>query len=259
MMLALTRAVSPTIGACELTCLDREPIDLDRARTEHADYERTLEALGCTVVRLPDAPDQPDAVFVEDTAVVLDEVAVVTRPGAPSRRAETPSVAAALMPYRTVVTIASPGTLDGGDVLVAGRHVFVGQSRRTNDAGIDQLRRILGRFDYEVAPIPVAGCLHLKSAVTAIGPATLLANKAWVDTAAFAAFDVIEVVPAEPHAANVLAIGSRLVCPAASSRTRARLEARGFGVVPVNLGELAKAEGAVTCCSLVFSVSATGG
>ncbi len=140
MLLALTRALSPRIVDCQLTHLERQPIDLARAAEEHTAYERQLSELGATVRRLPPAPELPDGVFVEDTAVVLDEVAVIARPGAESRRGETASVAADLAGYRPTIAIESPGTLDGGDVLVVDRQVFVGRSTRTNAAGIEQLR-----------------------------------------------------------------------------------------------------------------------
>ena len=164
--IALTREISPALADCELTHLAREPVDVARARRQHAVYEQALAALGCTVHRLAAGDDMPDSVFIEDTAVVVDEVAVITRPGAPSRRAETAAVADALAPYRPLVRIDPPGTLDGGDVLVAGRTVFAGRSARTNDAGIEQLRGALAGFGYTVQAVPVDGCLHLKTAAT---------------------------------------------------------------------------------------------
>ena len=255
MRVAITRKVSPEIGRCELSYLEREPIDVGLAVRQHVAYERCLADLGCNVTSLPSEPALPDSVFVEDTAIVLDELAVITRPGAASRRPETASVAAALAPWRRLLHLEPPGTLDGGDVLVVGRRIFVGRSLRSDAAGHGQLRDLVAPRGYSVVPVPVRGCLHLKSAVTALSADRLLLNPAWADGSAFAGFGIIEVDPAEPHAANALRIGESVVFPAAFERTRRRLEGAGIGVVTVDVSELAKAEGAVTCCSLVFEVA----
>lgn len=255
MRIAITRKVSPAIGRCELSYLERQPIDVGLAERQHLAYERCLADLGCAVTSLPPEPALPDSVFVEDAAIVLDELAVITRPGAASRRAETAAVAAALAPWRPLLHIAEPGTLDGGDVLVVGRRVFVGRSLRSDETGCGQLRDLVAPRGYTVVPVPVRGCLHLKSAVTALSADLLLINPAWVDGAAFAGLGFIEVDPAEPHAANALRIGDAVVFPAAFERTRRRLEGAGIGVVTVDVSELAKAEGAVTCCSLVFEAA----
>ena len=252
MRVAITRKVSPEIGRCELSYLQREPIDVGLAERQHLAYERCLADLDCTVTSLPSEPELPDSVFVEDTAIVLDELAVITRPGAVSRRPETASVAAALAPWRPLFHLGPPGTLDGGDVLVAGRRVFVGRSLRSDEAGYGQLRDLLAPRGYTVVPVPVRGCLHLKSAVTAVAADRLLVNPAWVDGSVFAGLGTVDVDPAEPHAANALRIGDSIVFPAAFERTRRRLEGAGIGVVTVDISELARAEGAVTCCSLVF-------
>jgi dimethylargininase len=253
-MIAVTRPVSASINNCELTHLDREPIDLDRARRQHAAYERALEAAGCAIVRLDEAAELPDSVFVEDTAIVFDEIAIVTRPGAATRRAETRPVAELLSGYRSVREIEAPATVDGGDVLVAGRAVFIGQSGRTNREAVVQIRRALEPFAYEVHMVPVTGCLHLKSAATAIGEHRLLINPAWVERDAFRRVELMEVDPLEPAAANVLCVGRELICAERFHRTRERLEREGLVARSVDLSELAKAEGAVTCCSLVFPI-----
>jgi dimethylargininase len=259
-MQAITREVSPGMARCELTCQPRVSIDVGRAAAQHAEYERTLTRLGCAVRRLPSSAAMPDSVFVEDAAVVFDEVAVVMRPGAPSRRGETVAVAEALRDYRTLDAIEPPGTMDGGDVLVVGRSVLVGRSHRTNGQATEQLRRSLARFGYTVCPVTVQGCLHLKSAVTVVEDQALLVNRAWLapaDLQALDGFDLIDVDPAEPGAANVVRVGGRLVSAAAFPRTRERLERRGFSVVAVDVSEIAKAEGALTCCSLIFTCPST--
>lgn len=259
-ILAITRAVPPSISQCELTHLTREPIDYARAVAEHAQYEETLRMLGCRVERLPDAPDLPDSVFVEDTAVVLDDVAVMARPGAESRRPEVDAMAAVLGAHRPLVFIEAPGTLDGGDVLVTAGKVFVGISGRTNEDGVRQLTAALAPRGFEVVSIPVTGCLHLKSAVTAVwappirGRGVLIVNPAWIDVGAFQDFDLIEVDPAEPAAANVLRVGFSLICANEHPKTRRQLELRGFATHPVPAGELAKAEGGVTCGSVMARI-----
>jgi dimethylargininase len=250
--IALVRDVSPSIDRCELTHLGREPIDFGRAADQHRQYTAVLEQLGCALQWVKSEPELPDAVFVEDTAVVVDELAIVTRPGAVSRRAEVSTVAAALASYRAVATIEAPGTLDGGDVLRLNRTVYVGRSARTNAAGVAQLARHLNAFGYDVQPLTIRGCLHLKTAVTELGNGLLVANPAWIDPDTFADCDVLRVHPMEPYAANALRIGDAVIHAAAWVRTRERLEERGIRVLPVDASELAKAEAGVTCCSVIF-------
>ncbi|MCP4249447.1 MAG: dimethylargininase [bacterium] len=260
MLFAITREVSPRINACEVSHVGREVIDVGRAARQHGAYCACLERLGCEVVRLPAEADWPDSVFVEDAAVVVDELAVITRPGAASRRAETASIEAALRPYRPIRHLREPATLDGGDVLVVGRTIFVGLSARTNRAGLEQLGDLLGPHGYEVQGLPVTGCLHLKSACTCVGGNTLLINRNLLDAeavaTAFAGLDLIDVPTNEPAAANALPVGSTVLLPAGHPQTRTQLEARGFTVETVDLSELAKAEGALTCSSLVFEAGA---
>ncbi len=253
MLIAITREVSPAITNCELTHLAREPINVERARAQHCQYEELLTELGCKLVRLPAEPALPDSVCVEDTAIVLDELAVITRPGAESRRAETGSVAEVLKPYRKLAHIEPPGTLDGGDVLQVGKTLYVGLSKRSNSQAIEQLHRIVAAFGYSVIAVELHDCLHLKSAVTQVGENTLLVNKAWVDAPVFHRFRLIDVALSEPFAANALLVGDTVIYPAAFPQTLERLEAQGIKVRTVDASELAKAEGGVTCCGLTFT------
>ena len=248
---AITRAVSPALAACELTYQTRVPIDIEAARAQHRAYEQALSAAGYRVERLDADSAMPDSVFVEDMAIVFDELAILTRSGADSRRRELPAIAAALAVYRPLYEIHPPGRVDGGDVLVAGRRVFVGRSTRTNASAAIQIRRILEPFGYTVTETDVRGCLHLKSAVTTLGEDRLLVNPAWVDAAAFDGFTLVEVAPEEPSAANVLRLADRVIVAKAFPRTAERLEALCMRVELVDASELAKAEGAVTCCSLI--------
>jgi dimethylargininase len=251
-LIAITREISPAIARCELSDLARQPIDLDRARAQHAAYEACLREAGCRVVRLAADGHMPDSVFIEDTAVVFDEIGIITRPGAESRRAETRAVADLVRAYRPLRRIEPPGTLDGGDVLAVGTRVFVGESRRTNRAAISQMTTILAPFGYTVTAVPVRRCLHLKSAVTAVSDDTLLVNRDWAPAGDLVPFNLIDVERGEPGAANALRIGDRVIYPTMLPRTRARLEDRGVRVAGVDMSELAKAEGAVTCCSVIF-------
>jgi len=250
---AITRAVSPALGACELTHLARVPIDVDLARAQHRAYEQALAEAGYRIEHLDADATMPDAVFVEDMALVFPEVAVLTRPGAESRRGEMAAIASALGAYRRLERIDAPATVDGGDVLVAGRRVFVGRTTRTNDGAVQQLRAILGPLGYTVTALDVRGCLHLKSAVTALSDDVLLVNREWVDASALDGYELVDVAAGEPSAANVLRLADRVIAARAFPRTAERIAALGMRVDVVDVTELAKAEGAVTCCSLIVT------
>jgi len=252
MAIAITREVSPRLNECEITHIERTPIDLDAARVQHHEYVNALKKLGCAVVELPAEADLPDSVFVEDTAFILPELAVITRPGADSRKSETESIIQALSPYIKLICIREPATIDGGDVLVLGRNIYVGLSSRSNDEAIKQLNELLCDYGYKVTGVQMHDCLHLKSAVTRVDEKTLLINKSWVDTHHFQNFDWIEVDLSEPFAANCLPMGESIIFPTAFPNTLAKLEERSYKVTTVNVSELAKAEGAVTCCSLII-------
>jgi len=251
--IAIVRPVSRSIIDCELTHLARSPIDYARASTQHKEYQSALKALGCELVTVSAADNLPDAVFVEDAAIVLDEVAVMTRPGAVSRRGELAGVERALAPFRPLMRITHPSTLDGGDVLLVGRRLFVGRSSRSNHNGIEQLRALVAPHGYDVQAVDLRGCLHLKSAVTAVANDTLLGNGDWVEREAFGDVKWIEVDPSEPHAANALHIENDVIYPKAYPRTAERMRAAGISLRLVDASELAKAEGGVTCCSLVVA------
>jgi dimethylargininase len=252
MLTAITRAVSPALANCELSFIERQPIHLEKARQQHRAYEKLLEELGARVISLPAEPSLPDSLFVEDPAVVLDELAVIMPLGTASRRPEAVSLAQALAKFRKLEHVNLPGLMEGGDILRVGRKLFAALSTRTNAEGIRQLQAILKPHGYEVIAVPVTGCLHLKSAVTHLGNETLLANRAWIDPAPLAGYPWIDVAPEEPHAANALAVSGKVIFPTSFPRTRARLEARGFQVEPLDISELQKAEAGLTCSSLLF-------
>jgi dimethylargininase len=259
-LLALTRPVPDSLARCELTHIERTPIDVGRARAQHSAYERALTSLGCEVVAVTAAQDQPDSLFIEDTAIVLEDLAVITRPGAESRRDETSAVASTLVAFRQLQFLSEPATLDGGDVLRLGRTLYVGVGGRTNAAGAQQMHAIVSRWGYHVQSVAVDSCLHLKSAITEVAPGIVVLNPDWVHGEAFRNHEIIEVDPSEPSAANVLRVGDGghggnadnvVLCAAAYPRTNARLSAVAT-VHTVDVSELAKAEGALTCCSLIF-------
>jgi dimethylargininase len=255
MLTAITRAVSPAIARCELSFIPRQPIDLAKARAEHHAYEELLGRLGARVISLPAEAGLPDSMFVEDAALVLDELAVIFPLGTESRRPEAATVAAALEPFRKLEHVRLPGTVEGGDILRLGRRLFVGLTERSNPNGVSQLSGVVAPFGYSVVGVPVNGCLHLKSAVTALDERTLVANRAWFDSSLFAGCDWVDVDPAEPAAANALALSGKVVFPASFPRTRARIEARGFPVIASDIAELQKAESGLTCSSLIFEAA----
>jgi dimethylargininase len=252
MLTAITRAVSPVLADCELSFISRQPIDLERARAQHHAYEEALAKLGAHVISLPAEPHLPDSMFVEDPAIVLEDVAVICPLGTETRRKEAPSLATALGKYRKLAYVKLPGLLEGGDVLRVKRTLFPGVTLRSNPEGIRQLAVIAEHHGYDVTAVPVTGCLHLKSAVTYLGRNTLLANRAWFDWKRLEGFDWIDVDPAEPHAGNALAIGDTVLFPASFPRSKEKIEAAGFKVLSLDISELQKAESGLTCSSLLF-------
>jgi dimethylargininase len=249
--IAVTRGLSTSINNCELTHLTRIPIDVGQARVQHRAYESALAFLGCELRTIPADDRYPDAVFIEDTAIVLDELAILTRPGAESRRGELDAVADVLREYRPLLRIEDPATIDGGDVLQLDRVLYVGRTPRTNARGIESLRELVAPYGYRVESVAVEGCLHLKSAVTCVAAGMLLMNRNWLPSVSFTGWQIIDVDDSEPAAANALRIGDAVIFPEEFPRTRRRLEAEGIDVHPVPASELAKAEGGVTCCSLM--------
>ena len=250
---AFTRAVSPRIAECALTHLERQAIDAALAARQHSDYEQALVQAGFEIVRLPDLADDPDAVFVEDSAILLGEHAVITRPGAPSRAGEADHSARDLAPYFTVHRLES-GTLDGGDVLRISRKLYVGLSSRTNAEGAEALRSVAAPLGYEVVTVQPTQCLHLKTAVTFAGEdrwetPRILVNPDWINPAVFA--DVEAIATDEPFAGNCVRAGETLILPAGNPRTAAELRRLGYDLVELDVSELQKAEAGVTCMSLI--------
>lgn len=253
---AFARAVSRSLGRCELLYVPRQEFDLPLARRQHAAYVASLEAAEITVTVLPEEPDLPDSCFVEDAAIVLDELAVICRPGAASRLPEVKSIERALAKVRPVNSIVSPGTLEGGDVLRMGKTLYIGMSTRTNQEGIRQCQEIIRQYGYEAVGVPLKGCLHLKSAVTSPADGMLLVNSDWLDPSLFSQFEILRVPDAEPWGANTLAVNANVLVTGSSPRTADLLDSRGLRVRLLDISELQKAEAALTCLSLLYSVPA---
>lgn len=252
MLNAITRPISPNMGNCELTHLDREPIDIQKANQQHDKYEIALKKIGCNIIKATAAPSLPDSVFVEDCAIVLDELAIITLPGAESRREEVTGIIEVLEPLRKLFYIQSPGLLDGGDVLVIGKKIWVGLSYRSNKSAIEQLKKITSPFGYSVTGVKVTDCLHLKSAVTQVGENSVLLNPNWIDAGIFTEFKIIETHPNEPNAANALLINDTVLFPKSYPLTAQVLKENRINIIQLDNTEVIKAEGALTCCSIIF-------
>ena len=252
-MLALTHVPSPRMADCQLTHLARVAVDYGRAVRQHEDYGRLLRQCGAEVRVLDVNRELPDCAFVEDTAVVLDEAAVLCAPGTEARRPEPAGIETELRTYREVVRrVEAPATLEGGDVLRVGRTLLIGLSSRTNREGVSALEAVARRYGYRVCPVPVRGCLHLKTGCTALPDGVLLVNPAWIDPRDLHGFPWVRVPEEEPWGANVALIGARVCVAAGHERTAALIRGRGFEVHAVDLSEFAKAEGGVTCLSLLI-------
>jgi len=248
---ALVREVPDSFEDCLVSGGSRPDIDVAAARRQHRGYQEALAAGGFTVRVLPAAEGHPDSPFIEDTAVVMGDRALITRPGHRTRRGEEVAVAAALKPLLSLSRMGHPATLDGGDVLQVGEIVFVGRSERTNTGGIAALGHLalsLGRFLVEME---VEGALHLKSAVTALDEHTILAAGSLAGSSLFSDLRVVPAPPGDPEAANVVRLpDGRLLVAARHQETAALLQDEGFGVARCDVSEFAKADGGLTCLSL---------
>ncbi|HLN26370.1 MAG TPA: arginine deiminase family protein [Gemmataceae bacterium] len=251
-MLALTQVPSPSIDFGQRSHVARTLIDWDLLLQQHASYCQSLRDCDLEVRVLDVNRACPDGTFLEDTAIVLDEVAVLTSMGTEARRAELPGIERELRQYRQVQRIALPATIEGGDVLRVGRTLLVGVSARTNPAGVQAFEAIVRPHGYVVVPVTVRGCLHLKTACTALPDGSLLLNPSWLDLHSLAGFEQVPVPRAEPWGANTLPIGATVCIPGQHVQTAEMIRQRGFHVRPIDVSEFAKAEGSVTCLSLLI-------
>lgn len=252
MLKAITRAVSRHITRCELTFRQRECVDYATATGQHDDYCELLRRLCTETINLDASDEHPDCCFVADTAVVLDELAIIARPGAPARRGEISPVEKTLARYRETARIETPATLDGGDVVRLGKHLFVGRSRRTNPQGIESLRRLVRPFGYSVTPVDVGGSLHLTTACSALDEETVLVNHRWIDAAPFSRFHVVRAPEDEPWAAATVRVGDTLCVEAGAPRTLQLVRRHVADVEVLDISEFRKAEGSLPCLSILF-------
>jgi dimethylargininase len=219
---------------------------------QHHAYRQALLGLGLDVLVLPPEPSFPDAYFVEDPAIITPRIAVITRPGAPSRQGEEATLEPILKYYRPVSCITAPGTLDGGDVLMAGEHFFIGLSERTNEEGANQLSTILSSAGYTCKTVPIAAGLHLKSSVNLIGENTLLITENLAIEAAFSGYKKIILDEEEAYAANSLWVNHALIMPTGYPRTHRQLSQLGMRIIELDVSEVQKMDGGLTCMSLRF-------
>ena len=253
MLRGFTHVVSPNLDAGELTYIDREAVDFALAQRQHEQYCRVLVSLGVELTILDGNRDLPDSCFVEDTAIVLDEIAITTSMGTASRRSEPEAVKQALSKYRETVSIQLPATIEGGDVLRIGKTLFVGHSSRTNMLAISDLTNIVKRFGYAVVPIPVTGCLHLKTACTAILDDVLLINPDWIDTAPLQGYTLLSVASDEPWAANTIRVGGAICAQEGFPKTLERIQKFSSGIELLNISEFRKVEAGLSCLSILIN------
>ena len=251
-MIAFTRRPSRSLANCEVGYAPREEIDLHLAFQQHEAYCRALRQLGVAVEVLPPEEAFPDSVFIEDNAIILDELAVVASMGTLSRQGEPELFLPVLDRHRRFATIAPPATIEGGDVLRMGKTLYVGVSTRTNREGVEALRTIVEPLGYQVTPVGIRACLHLKTACTSLDDETVLVNPAWIDSDALGAFRLLHVPAEEPFGANVLRLPGGVLVQASCPLTRDVIESRGYGTTGVDLGEFAKADAGLTCLSLLI-------
>jgi dimethylargininase len=253
MLKAITRAVSRNIGRCELTLRRRECVDYEKAISQHEAYSDLLRRLGVEVLNLEASDALPDCCFVADTAIILDHLAVIASMGAPSRRGETSAVEEILSPRHQIARIEPPATLDGGDVVRLGKELFVGRSGRTNAEGIESLIRIVRPFGYRVTPVAVTGSLHLTTACSALDEETVLLNPCWIDDRPFARFRILRAFEEEPWAASTVRVGEAVCVEAHSPRTLQMVAKHsGAHVEVIDISEFRKAEGSLSCLSILF-------
>jgi dimethylargininase len=247
---ALVRRPSPRLGDGIVTHIERRPVDAELAARQHEAYVQALENAGWRVRRLPPADDLPDAVFVEDTVVVCDDLAVLGRPRVPERAPEVPSMEEAVSGLGLEVTRIDEGFLDGGDVLQVGNTVYAGRSARTNEDAICQLTRQVATRGRRLVPVTLKDCLHLKTAMTALPDGSLIGVPELVDTGALPYLRVAQ----EPGGAHVVVLGEKqLLLSASAPRTADQLAAEGYAVTVVDISEFEKLEGCVTCLSVLIA------
>lgn len=253
MIKAFVNYPSPRLAECQLTYMDRIPIDPILALEQHKAYVKALEKMGVDVEILQINEQCPDGVFVEDPVIVLDEIAIITSMGNPARRGEIPAIKEYVSGIRPIREVHSPAKLEGGDILRIGKRIFIGLSSRTDLAGIEALKNITNHYDYEIVPVRVTGSLHLKTAVTALDDHTVLINPLWLDTSLFKDFQLVPVPTEEPWGANILRLPQGLIANVAYPGTCHLIASLGYHLETVDISEFGKAEAGLTCMSVVYN------
>lgn len=253
MLRAIARYIPDSFGHALSATPPDPPIDVALAQRQHLRYLHALAECGVAVTTLAADEHCPDCVFVEDTAIVIGQIGLITRPGAPSRRAETPPIATALDAWVDVIPMIEPATLDGGDVMRIGERIFVGRSARTNDAGIVQLVAAFAPHGYQVIPVELPpDVLHLKCVVSPLGGDRILLAENSIPADVFGSVQIVSVAGEEAYAANCVAIGDHVIVPEGFPHTHAALVAAGFTLHEVPCSEVRKADGSLTCQSIIF-------
>lgn len=249
---AITRGVSKNIARCELTYRSREEIDYPKAANQLEQYCELLRRWNVHLMTIPGSDSYPDSCFVQDTAIVLDEVCIIASMGATARRGEVSEVERLITPLRKIRRILQPATLDGGDVVQIGKRLFVGLSRRSNARGISALGGIVEPLGYTVVPVAVNGGLHLTTGCGVINDETVLLNPRWLDADAFKGLRQLHVAEAEPWAANTIRIKESVCLEEGASRTIDLVQPYAGNIETLDISEFRKAEGSLSCLSLIF-------
>lgn len=250
--IAIVRDVPDSFQKCLTSFHTKVQIDVALAKHQHQQYCNTLSSLGLKLIRIEADDTLPDCCFTEDTAIVVDDFAVITIPGAPGRILETIEIEKILSPLKTIVHITNPGTIDGGDVLKIGKKIFIGNSARTNVEGISQVDTIVKPLGYEVIPVKIQDTLHLKSVCTYLGGGCILLAEGYLDDKIFSEYDKVVVPKEEEYCANCLVVKGNVLIPKGFPKTKGLIEMKGYRVVELDMSEIEKAEGALTCLSVIF-------
>ncbi|MFH0760851.1 MAG: arginine deiminase family protein [Bacteroidota bacterium] len=249
---AIVRDVPNSFQKCVTTFHNKRKINVALAKQQHQQYCETLSSLGLKLIRIEADDTLPDCCFTEDTVIVFDVFAVITIPGAPSRIPETIEIEKTLSRLKTIVHITKPGTIEGGDVLRIGKKIFIGNSGRTNEEGIRQVASVIKHKGYQVIPVKIRNALHLKSVCTYLGNGCIILAEGYLDEKIFSEYDKIIVPKGEEYCANCLVVNGSVLIPKGFPKTKKIIENNGFPIIEIEMSEIEKAEGALTCLSVIF-------
>jgi dimethylargininase len=249
---AIVRNIPNSFPQCITAFSGKSPIDVILAQQQHELYCKTLVELGLKLVRIEADNSLPDCCFTEDAAIVTDVLGIISLPGTESRHAEIIEMEKALTSFKKIRHIAAPATIEGGDVLKIGKKLFIGNSARTNDEGIKQVANMVSELGYEVIPVKIRNTLHLKTVCTYLGNNCIIYADGHFDENIFAEYDKIIVPATESYCANTLVVNGKVLIPKGFPLTRSLIEKKGFSVIELDMSEIEKADGALTCLSVIF-------